>query len=383
MLNFSINLKNFYRKQHNEKIKKNLKNLLLNNNHVLKSLSSKYVNNYNLKKLKKIIGKDSVRLIGMGGSILGAQAIYNFLQHKIKKKFFFINNLETKHEVKKSKFANLIVSKSGNTLETISNANILIKKKDKNIFITEKKNSYLFNLAQKLKAEIISHNNYIGGRYSVLSEVGMLPAELMGFNSNNFRKLNELVKDKNFLKLLVSNVSSILYYLKKRSFNSIIINYDNKSNYLFQWYQQLVAESLGKKGKGIMPIISSMPKDNHSLMQLYLDGQKNNFFTFFYCRDKNSDKLNSKLLSSHKYLKNIKIKDILLKQKNATENVFIKKKIPFRSFDLKFRDEKTIGQLFCYFILETILLGQALNVNPYDQPSVELIKKETKKLFFR
>ena len=383
MLNFSINLKNFYRKQHNEKIKKNLKNLLLNNNHVLKSLSSKYVNNYNLKKLKKIIGKNSVRLIGMGGSILGAQAIYNFLQHKIKKKFFFINNLETKHEVKKSKFANLIVSKSGNTLETISNANILIKKKDKNIFITEKKNSYLFNLAQKLKAEIISHNNYIGGRYSVLSEVGMLPAELMGFNSNNFRKLNELVKDKNFLKLLVSNVSSILYYLKKRSFNSIIINYDNKSNYLFQWYQQLVAESLGKKGKGIMPIISSMPKDNHSLMQLYLDGQKNNFFTFFYCRDKNSDKLNTKLLSSHKYLKNIKIKDILLKQKNATENVFIKKKIPFRSFDLKFRDEKTIGQLFCYFILETILLGQALNVNPYDQPSVELIKKETKKLFFK
>ena len=383
MLNFSINLKNFYRKQHNEKIKKNLKNLLLNNNHVLKSLSSKYVNNYNLKKLKKIIGKNSVRLIGMGGSILGAQAIYNFLKHKIRKEFFFINNLDIKHETKKSKFTNLIVSKSGNTLETISNANILIKKKDKNIFITEKKNSYLFNLAQKLKAEIISHNNYIGGRYSVLSEVGMLPAELMGFNSNNFRKLNELVKDKNFLKLLVSNVSSILYYLKKRSFNSVIINYDNKSNYLFQWYQQLVAESLGKKGKGIMPIISSMPKDNHSLMQLYLDGQKNNFFTFFYCRDKNSDKLNTKLLSSHKYLKNIKIKDILLKQKNATENVFIKKKIPFRSFDLKFRDEKTIGQLFCYFILETILLGQALNVNPYDQPSVELIKKETKKLFFK
>ena len=80
---------------------------------------------------------------------------------------------------------------------------------------------------------------------------------------------------------MVSNVSSILYYLKKRSFNSIIINYDNKSNYLFQWYQQLVAESLGKKGKGIMPIISSMPKDNHSLMQLYLDGQKIIFLLFF------------------------------------------------------------------------------------------------------
>ena len=383
MLNFSINLKNFHKKQSQKKIKKNLKKLLLENNDILKSLSSKYIDNHNIKKIKKEIGNNKIRLIGMGGSILGAQAIYNFLKNKIKKKFIFINNLEINQRIEKEKLTNLIISKSGNTLETISNANILIKKKDKNIFITEKKNSYLFNLAQNLKAEIISHNDYIGGRFSVLSEVGMLPAELMGFNSKNFRRFNDLVKNKKFLNLLTNNVSSILYYLKKKKFNSVIINYDNKSNYLFQWYQQLVAESLGKKGKGILPIISNMPKDNHSLMQLYLEGQKNNFFTFFYCEDKNSHKLNGKLLHSHKYLKNISIHEILLKQKKATENVFIKKEIPFRSIDLKKRNEKTLGEIFCYFILETILLGQALNVNPYDQPSVELIKKETKKLFFR
>ena len=383
MLNFSINLKNFHKKQSKEKIKKILKKLLLENNDILKSLSSKYINNYNIKRIKKKIGNNRIRLIGMGGSILGAQAIYNFLKNKIKKKFIFINNLEINQRIEKEKLINLIISKSGNTLETISNANILIKKKDKNIFITEKKNSYLFNLAQKLKAEIISHNDYIGGRFSVLSEVGMLPAELMGLNSKNFRRFNELVKKKQFLNLLVSNVSSILYYLKKKKFNSVIINYDNKSNYLFQWYQQLVAESLGKKGKGILPIISNMPKDNHSLMQLYLEGQKNNFFTFFYCEDKNSHKLKGKLLHSHRYLENKSIHEILLKQKKATENVFIKKKIPFRSIDLKKRNEKTLGEIFCYFILETILLGQALNVNPYDQPSVELIKKETKKLFFK
>ena len=383
MLNFSINLKNFHKKQSQKKIKKNLKKLLLENNDILKSLSSKYIDNHNIKKIKKEIGNNKIRLIGMGGSILGAQAIYNFLKNKIKKKFIFINNLEINQRIEKEKLINLIISKSGNTLETISNANILIKKKDKNIFITEKKNSYLFNLAQKLKAEIISHNDYIGGRFSVLSEVGMLPAELMGLNSKNFRRFNELVKNKQFLNLLVSNVSSILYYLKKKKFNSVIINYDNKSNYLFQWYQQLVAESLGKKGKGILPIISNMPKDNHSLMQLYLEGQKNNFFTFFYCEDKNSHKLKGKLLHSHRYLENKSIHEILLKQKKATENVFIKKKIPFRSIDLKKRNEKTLGEIFCYFILETILLGQALNVNPYDQPSVELIKKETKKLFFK
>ena len=247
MLNFSINLKNFHKKQSKEKIKKILKKLLLENNDILQSLSSKYINNYNIKRIKKKIGNNKIRLIGMGGSILGAQAIYNFLKNKIKKKFIFINNLEINQRIEKEKLTNLIISKSGNTLETILNANILIKKKDKNIFITEKKNSYLFNLAQNLKAEIISHNDYIGGRFSVLSEVGMLPAELMGFNSKNFRRFNDLVKNKKFLNLLINNVSSILYYLKKKKFNSVIINYDNKSNYLFQWYQQLVAESLGKK----------------------------------------------------------------------------------------------------------------------------------------
>ena len=83
----------------------------------------------------------------------------------------------------------MIISKSGNTIETIVNSNILIKNTDKNIFITENKKNYLHILAKKLKAEVIHHNNYIGGRYSVLSEVGMLPAELMGLKSGNFRQL--------------------------------------------------------------------------------------------------------------------------------------------------------------------------------------------------
>ena len=171
--------------------------------------------------------------------------------------------------------------------------------------------------------------------------------------------------------------------MKKKKFNSVIINYDYKSDYLFRWYQQLVAESLGKKGKGILPIISTMPKDNHSVMQLYLDGFKNNFFTIFYCKEKFSQKLNkNKLLEAYKYLGSQSIDNILFNQKSATEKVFKSKNIPFRSFEIRNRNEKTLGELFCYFILETILLGRALNINPFDQPSVELIKEETKKSFF-
>ena len=209
----------------------------------------------------------------------------------------------------------------------------------------------------------------------------MLPAELMGLNPNYFKNYNNLVKNKNFINNLISNISSILYFSKQKKFNSIIINYDEKSESIFKWYQQLVAESLGKKKKGILPIISTMPRDNHSVMQLYLDGFEKNFFTFFYVNEKKSLKINNNLiLNSHGYLKNKSVSQISLTQKIATENVFKKKNIPFRSFKIEKRDEKTLGELFTFFILETILLGKCLNLNPYDQPAVELIKKETKKI---
>ena len=129
-----------------------------------------------------------------------------------------------------------------------------------------------------------------------------------------------------------------------------------------------------------MPIISNVPKDNHSIMQLFLDGFKNNFFTFFFVKNSSSPKINNNsILSTKKYLKNKSLEQIIYAQKNATEKVFSKKKIIFRSFEIIQKNEKTLGELFCFFILETILLGKLLNVNPYDQPSVELIKKETKK----
>ena len=124
-----------------------------------------------------------------------------------------------------------------------------------------------------------------------------------------------------------------------------------------------------------------MPKDNHSLMQLYLDGPKKNFYTFFSVSDKNSIKLkSSELLQSHLFLKNKSLNDILKSQKKATENVFKRKNIPFRSFEIKERNEKTLGELFSFFILETILISKSLNLDPYNQPAVELIKTETKKL---
>ena len=382
MLTQNISFKNFLIHKKKLVVKKNLNLILNEETQVISSLSKSYKDSFNKKNTKHFNKKLDYRIIGMGGSTLGAQAIYDFLKKKIKKKFIFVDNLNTsKNKQTKKNLNNLIISKSGNTTETIVNANILIKKKDRNLFITEKKKSYLSLLAQKLKAEVVDHNNYIGGRYSVLSEVGMLPAELMGLNYKKFRQLNNLVNNKFFMKSLVSNVESTIHFLKTKKFNSIVINYDEQSTNLFNWYQQLVAESLGKEKKGLLPIISIMPKDNHSVMQLYLDGFKNNFFTFFYSHENNSYKINNDLvLAEQKFLKNKDINQIMFAQKKATEVVFKKKNIPFRSFEIKKRDEKTLGELFCFFILETILIGKALKINPFDQPAVELIKKETKKI---
>ena len=382
MLTSGINFTNFKVNSKTSFLKKKLNFLIKEKNQVIKSFDKSYKANFNKKKLNKYKKSSNYRIIGMGGSSLGAHAIYDFLKNKIKKNFLFIDNLQASKKIdKKTNFTNLVISKSGNTIETIINTNIFVKKKDNNIFITEKKDSYLYLLAEKLKADIIHHNNFIGGRYSVLSEVGMLPAELMGLRSSKFKNLNSLIKNKIFFNALIKNVGAILHFQKKRKFNSVIINYDEKSENLFKWYQQLVAESLGKKKKGLLPIVSNMPRDNHSVMQLYLDGFKNNFFTFFYVNEKKSEKLNNNFIpSSLNYLKNKSLGKITFAQKKATENIFIKKNIPFRSFEVNRRDEKSLGALFCFFMLETLLIGKALNLNPYDQPAVELIKNETKNL---
>ena len=380
MLSKNIFLKNFISKKKLVIFKSDLKDLLITKNEVIKSMSKDYKNKFEKNYFKKKYYNSPINVIGMGGSILGSKAIYNFLIDKVKKKISFFDNLEDNKVLPKKKTLNIIISKSGNTLETIINSSKNFDQNQRNIIVTEKRINNLNILAEKLKAEVIEHNNFIGGRYSVFSEVGMLPAELMGLNTTKFKQLNNLVKNKSFVNSLINNVNSIIYYTKIGKYNSIILNYDRKSESLLNWYQQLVAESLGKNGKGILPIISNMPKDNHSLMQHFLDGPKNNFFTFFFTHEKNSMKIKDPFkMKKNIFLKAKTINKILLAKKNASEKVFTQKKLPYRSFNIKNRSEESLSELFTFFTLETLLLAKALKVNPYNQPSVELIKKETYK----
>ncbi len=332
---------------------------------LFKSFYKNYNYSFNKKKIKKYKKFRNFNLIGMGGSSLGSKAIYSFLNHKIKKKFVFVDNISPNKKINSSiKTLNIIISKSGETLETISNFESL-KFKNQNLFVCENSNNSLRRIGRKLMGDIIDHKNFIGGRYSVLSEAGMLPAMFMGLDEKKFKVFDKLIKNKTFINELIKNVSFTFNLIKRKKLNSIILNYDENSDDLFKWYQQLIAESLGKKSIGLLPFISNLPRDNHSLMQMYLDGPKNCFFTFFDIIDNS---------------KNNKLTKIKLSQKQATKNVFNKKKIPYRSFDVVNRSETSLGELFIFFMLETILLGEMLNINPFNQPSVELIKTETYKI---
>ena len=364
----------------------------LKNNQIplLKSYEKNYEFDFSATTVKKFSKYRNIVVIGMGGSILGTKSIYSFLKKRIKKEVFFFDNLDLNLSLKYKKIKNLknscfiIVSKSGDTLETITNLGTIFSEnllKNKLIIITEITDNALMAIANKYNAEIIEHKKFIGGRYSVLSETGMFPAALMGLNLMKFKNLKRLINNKNFISSLIQNVASIYTLNSKKINNSVIFNYDSSLNDLGYWYQQLVAESLGKQGKGINPILSFGPKDHHSLLQLYLDGPKDKFFTFF-----NSSKRENKLKvargiipNNMGFLINKNLEFIINAQCNATKNIFKLKKIPFRQITFNKKNEDELGEIFTFFVLETILLSRLMNINPFDQPAVEQVKIETKR----
>ncbi len=358
---------------------------------LLKSYEKNYEFDFSMTTVKKFSRYKNIVVIGMGGSILGTKSIYSFLKKKIKKEVFFFDNLDLNLSLKYKKIKNLknscfiVVSKSGNTLETITNLGTLFSKnllKNKLIIITELTDNALMTIANKYHAEIIEHKESIGGRYSVLSETGMFPAALMGLNLIKFKNLKRLIKNKNFISSLIQNVASIYTLNSKKINNSVILNYDSSLNDLGYWYQQLVAESLGKQGKGINPILSFGPKDHHSLLQLYLEGPRDKFFTFFnLSKSENKLKISRDIIPNNmRFLKNKNLEFIINAQCNAMKNIFKLKKIPFRQITFDKKNEDELGEIFTFFVLETILLSRLMNINPFDQPAVEQVKIETKKL---
>jgi glucose-6-phosphate isomerase len=387
-----INSFNFLK--NNSKIYKNnlrkcseiFKNLLISKeNFFFNTLSEEFQKSISLKKivLKKKLHKN-ILIVGMGGSVLGTKMLSSFFG--LDKNYYFLdslNNSAVNDLIRKdlSKFSIFIISKSGQTLETLTNCNIILnnfrkRKKDiiKNLIIISERNSILFNFATKNNILFFEHNINLSGRYSVLSEAGLLMFNL------DYKKIiqgiNSVLK-KDLKKNLINNVSTLLTLMTKSKIDTHVslIYSHNLLNYGY-WHQQLLAESIGKNGKDFTPIISECPKDHHSIMQLYLDGKRNKFFTFFKTINNKIDQPIKDYFDQK--LKKSSLNNIVDAQFNATIKVFKKNLIPFRVIliDQK-KPIQSFISLLVYSMLETAILCKALDLNPFNQPAVEEIKKET------
>ena len=362
------------------------KNLLNNKeNFFLNTLSEGYQKSLFLKRiyLKKRIHKN-ILIVGMGGSVLGTKMLSSFFC--LDRNYYFLdslNNSTVNDFIKKdlSKFSIFIISKSGQTLETLTNCNIILnnfkkikKKISKNFIIISEKNSVLHNFARKNNILFFEHNVNLSGRYSVLSEAGLLMFNL------DYKKIiqgiNSVLK-KDLKKNLINNAATLLTLMTKSKIDTHVslIYSHNLLNYGF-WHQQLLAESIGKNGKDFTPIISECPKDHHSIMQLYLEGKRNKFFTFFKTINSKIDQPITDYFDQK--FKKSSLDNIVDAQFNATINVFKKNLIPFRVILIdQTKPIQSFISLLVYSMLETVILCKALDLNPFNQPAVEAIKKET------
>ena len=339
---------------------------------------------------------ENIMVLGIGGSSLGAKAVYEFLKpiKKPKKKLFFfestdpLNILSLLNEVDIDKTHFLVISKSGGTVETISIFKYIFAKKPSSenyTFITDI-DSNLDKFAKELGSKVFYLPPNVGGRFSVLSVVGLLPLALSGVNIKELLSGAKKINNKFFKgkKINATLIDKALFYAKnseKYSINSIFA-YSESLKYFTEWFVQLWGESLGKKQRnsicnvGLTPIGLIGPKDQHSFLQLIMEGKRDKTVTFIKIKD-----FNSKLsvpditlpnLEELDTLNNISFSKLINMQCNSVKEALLnEKEIPIDEIIISKVDAKSIGELIYYYEILTSLVGELLDVNTYIQDGVE------------
>jgi len=343
-------------------------------------------------------GKENFIVFGTGGSNLGSKALINILQGHEKNKIIFYDNIDPINFQNSIDTINLnttgfiVISKSGSTPETLSQFASIIEIFDQKnnlkalfsnvLIITEDKISPLSQIAHANKCIILKHEKNIGGRYSIFSNVGMVPAIIAGLDVKQIHAgalsvIENLQGKENY---------KIAQFFRHQNTHdsltsSVILTYSDALYYFGKWYLQLWAESLGKNKKGITAIHAVGTTDQHSQLQLYLDGPKDKFFTFITTNHSNQGlKLHSSTMKEHgvNYLVNKTMGDLMQAEQQATMDIFKKNNFAYREINLPIIDEFSIGQLMAMSIIETVATCLYFEVDPFDQPAVEQGKKLTK-----
>jgi len=398
----NIDLKFIQKKiNNNKKQNEEIKNILINLTPLNISKEKTDLNDIKNVANQLILKNDTFVVFGTGGSNLGAMALVNMLQVKSSKKIIFFDNIDPidfnnsilKLNLNKTCF--IIISKSGSTLETLSqfsciieifkSKNITYKLSNSCIIITEDKDSPLKRIGNELDCKILNHDLNIGGRYSVFSNVGLLPAYIAGLNINKIREgaLSIISKIKNDFYIENYLGAGVITYLQSnKSINlNVLMTYSNSLYFFGKWYLQLWAESLGKDKKGITPLHFVGTTDQHSQLQLYLDGPQDKFFTLITTDyRKKGLKMNKEIFKTKdtNFLVNKTMGDLMYAEQQATLSTFIKKGFPVRQLHIDKINEYTLGQLMAYYMVETIITCYLIGVNPFNQPAVEYSKRLAK-----
>ena len=338
----------------------------------------------------------NIIVIAMGGSILNPQTLINLCNNKtsnIKIHFlcstdpYYCQNLLDSLPLKDC--AVLAISNSGQTLETNALVGVLINAFTQHniqdigsrfFFITTQNSSIMRNIADTLSATIIPHQESISGRFSGLTNVSTFIAAIAGVDVEEYITGAEQTLERFLYNQHDNNqitaAASIVSMQKPIIVN---IGYLQQFAAFLEWSSQIIAESLGKDGIGITPIHGLGPNDQHSMLQLYLDGPTDKLYSLFYIQNIDHP-LGTSSLDQLNYISSKKLDSIHTANFQATKIALETRQRPTRSIILQDLSAKTIGALITHSMLETIILSYMLKVNPFDQPGVELIKVGATKL---
>ena len=346
-------------------------------------------------RFKKWCGLKNFVIFGTGGSSLGGQVIHS-ISNSCGKNLKFISNLDPSslenllQEMNFEKTGFLVISKSGETLETICQLLIAMDFarnshdfKDRFVIVTEDKDSTLRQIANQNKFLCFDHPNTIGGRYSVFSLVGMIPAILCGLDPRAIRTGGRRVLDNfgNSIYKIQEGADFVFKNFEKGVCNHVSFIYSEKLVNFGYWLAQLYAESSGKDGKGITPLTAIGSVDQHSQLQLYIDGPRDKCFTFFYEKQEGTLAIkNENLPIKFEYLRNKKISEVFGSQCEATQKVLLENGFNVRRIEFPQISTDNLGALFMHFMLEVACVCKLMEVNPFDQPAVERGKIITKEL---
>jgi glucose-6-phosphate isomerase len=343
-----------------------------------------------------------VVILGTGGSSLGGRALYNmsnvgFGERRGGPRMHIVTNIDPYSfnalleslDLEQTGF--VAVSKSGGTAETLLQTLTVLPTlrnaigpealRDAFTVVTQDADSPLRTIAEKFGLPVLDHAADVGGRYSVLTVVGMLPSLIAGLDAEAVRAG---ARDVLFQTLDIGQsmdsdpaIGAAVAVGLERYHSvtcSVMLAYSDRLGSLARWYRQLWAESLGKEGKGTTPIYAAGPVDQHSQLQLWLDGPRDKMFTVMggpvapFAKPVDCTELHDPRLD---YLNHTSLGDLMEVSRAATTETLVAQGCPVRTIDMDAIDERCMGALMMHYMLETIFAADLLCVNPFDQPAVE------------